>query len=256
MNSEKLLHLLLEKKKMRNISPEQLEAQITNWVVRSYHKTLDADEKKLLPISYLLKSAKTARDISVDAFSNNEVAYLSILEKYVHKILGIQWGEGGVQKNHYKKLFNMIEKHGLKGTNWTIYKMVGTGYKWGYITVQMERYANTIKKPKYLYHVTPIKNIPSINRQGLKPMKRPDRTKGFHYLKPRIYLSSNKGDALNAFIADYGHKKHYALYRVDTSKFSKFNLFTDHTTFSNAVYTLTHIPAKALQLIRRTKHED
>ena len=125
-----------------------------------------------------------------------------------------------------------------------------------------------------MYHTTPVENEDRIRRKGLIPATR--YTSRFRYIVPRVYLFTRYDPELfdnmmfsihneNTMPEFYNFVKEnndipdiefrnlrYVVFRIDTSKFSKFNIFQDDmaggTTRGFMVYTLSHIPTKAIQV--------
>ena len=107
-----------------------------------------------------------------------------------------------------------------------------------------------VEKPRYLYHFTYTDAINSILKRGLIP----DYSHGtFRSIEPRVY-----------FFLDYtpvsaemlGFEEN-AVFRLDTRKFSKFNIYDDERiSTGNAVWTPSHIPGRALELVAQGTTDD
>lgn len=115
--------------------------------------------------------------------------------------------------------------------------------------VRTEKYV----KPRYLYHITNIENKDNILRRGLIPQKGP-RDSDLPEYGSRTYLLTEEEDWIYA--VDSGipgwktNKTGFVVIRVDTKKFDRFNIFEDmYTLTNNAVWTPTHIPPRALDIV-------
>ena len=144
----------------------------------------------------------------------------------------------------------------------------GYGIYKGMTVVRMTSLAEPVRpKPKYLYHTTPIENEDRIKRKGLIPRSR--HTKKFRYIIPKVHLYTKYDSAFfdemmfdihnldrdNIGVDD--RDLEYVIFRIDTTKFAKFNIFPDNMAGGlPAVYTLSHIPAKAISVheYRATKN--
>ena len=120
------------------------------------------------------------------------------------------------------------------------------------------------KKPRYLYHGAPLSSKRSILTKGLSP--RPaSYDRAYRYSQPRVYFATRLDlDELVHLIGSKVHEEGMVVFRLDTTKFKKFNIFTD-STFDDeydpselhpddmptprAVYTLTKIPPQHLEHI-------
>lgn len=227
MNLTEIVYHLLEVKKTRNVPLQQVENQIFNWL------------KKIAPD---LPKKSLANELHIH--DREERGYISINMKVLKATIPKLFKD-------YNAFINAFEKNALKGTNWTVSETTRFGMFTRFqkaVSITIERYARTYKKPKYLYHATFADNEAKINRQGLKPRKRvndPD----YRYSNQRIFFARSKKASLQALSNDYG-KKDVVVYRLNTQKFNRFNLFIDRTE-TGAYYTLTHIPAKYLEIIYR-----
>ena len=113
------------------------------------------------------------------------------------------------------------------------------------VTILVERVVPATK-PKFLYHVTPHRRLDSVLRGGLKPKINPD----YGYYTPRVFLFTKfpKGDMMKA--TPHTGASDVSVVKVDTSKFKRFNVYSDTTDKSPyAVWTPSHIPATALSLV-------
>ena len=113
-----------------------------------------------------------------------------------------------------------------------------------------------VKKPRFLYHITSPHNEKSILKKGLVPKDGPGDF-GTRY-KSRVYLIAQdpkqwKSDILTGIPVPVT-EHNFIIFRVDTRKFNRFNIFRDLESYrddSNSVWTPTHIPTKALKLVYR-----
>ena len=110
------------------------------------------------------------------------------------------------------------------------------------------------EKPRYLYHITSSKFADKIEREGIKPRKGPGDFDLKTYTS-RVYLLTKKTnwDEENEHGSIAGSAQHgIVVFRVDTKKFNKFNIYSDPEMAFDppiAVWTPTHIPARALDIV-------
>ena len=101
--------------------------------------------------------------------------------------------------------------------------------------------------PKYLWHVTAVKNLPSIMTNGLIPRVRQGGTRRY---APRIYLASSVNIARTSF-----KDGEFSILKIDTTKLPDDQRFYvdqefgfDRTGTPRAVYTLRSIPVEAISI--------
>lgn len=130
-----------------------------------------------------------------------------------------------------------------------------------YVSITIEPTAKEVAKPTFLYHAAPTEYRESIRTKGLFPRNRYYDIQ-YRYKDARVYLGTSLKDARDTetyrlFISDRGAILHFDVWRVDTTKFKRFKLRVDNTDKSSpeddpfSVYTKTHIPAKALKLVKK-----
>ena len=136
-----------------------------------------------------------------------------------------------------------------------------------FILTSLKARTEYISKPEFLYHMTLPSSVPSILKRGLLPKDGPSMSSMKRY-KSRVYLMTYSTKYLAFVFEDvllnsdqYSDRcinivKNTALIRIDTSKFSRFNIFRDPETIEKkkvgdieCVWTPTHIPAKALEVV-------
>lgn len=252
MIPQEILQTLLERKKLKPISMEQLVNQMENWFRR--HAKIPKNETVFLDW-FVVKD-----------FNNPEgpkdKVHFGVLKQHLYTALGISYDreeESLRAKSLGTKNLDRFEKGALKGTLWNVSQYVDAGTICNF---SIERPAKTVKKPKYLFHATLEKNTRKILKTGIKPYKKtgsstlptgrenPDIL--FRYPQQRVYLTKKPSHAMRALLNDLGIDKNIVVFRIDTRKFSKFNLFLDRTE-DDAYYTFTHIPANALSIVWKGK---
>ena len=110
-----------------------------------------------------------------------------------------------------------------------------------------------VQKPRYLYHMTPLSFVDNILRRGLVPQRGP-RDRDLDEYGSRVYLmtqESNWHELVKIGLPGWDYNPDgFAVFRVDTRKFDKFNIFRDETTIrETSVWTPTHIPSYALDIV-------
>ena len=118
------------------------------------------------------------------------------------------------------------------------------------IEIGFEPVSEEVPKPPYLYHGVPSSIEQEVLRTGLKPRKRDYSARGYIYREPRIYFLTRYSDSdMKHMVNDL---EGVTVFRLDTSKFKKFNIFKDKVEPGYpSVYTLTHIPPKFLEVVTR-----
>ena len=115
-----------------------------------------------------------------------------------------------------------------------------------------------VEKPRFLYHFARFRNEKTILKKGLVPRDGPVDYVNKKY-KSRIYLIAKplvSWDLRDIFSGLPTHLyDEFILFRIDTRKFSRFNIFEDleldgHDA-GTFVWTPTHIPSKALKVVFR-----
>ena len=113
-----------------------------------------------------------------------------------------------------------------------------------------------VDKPRYLYHVTSESNEDRIMQKGLAPRAGPGDYQHLYY-GPRVYLLADEDHAWEAGriggVGGVRKGQPWIIVRVDTNIFNRFRIFTDNE-FAKvpAVWTPTHIPSHALEVIYRS----
>ena len=111
-----------------------------------------------------------------------------------------------------------------------------------------------VKKPRFLYHFTHSKQEGKILKKGLVPKDGPGDF-SYKMYKSRIYLIAQDPKQWGYDILDiipFDSIKDVIIFRIDTRKFNRFNIFQDSEYRDNsAVWTPTHIPANALKVVFR-----
>ena len=162
-----------------------------------------------------------------------------------------------------------LEKSALKETGWqtldcSIYPEVITVL----LTAPRARTQQLSPKPRYLYHVTSAKNERQILRRGLIPRAGPSDRPSLSY-KSRIYFLvldfsvDDFSDLLdyNTVVGGISRIEEVVIFELDTRKFNRFNLFLDKEMsisfpIKAAVWTPTHIPPKALEVVYRASEDE
>ena len=162
-----------------------------------------------------------------------------------------------------------LNNEALKGTGW---RGISAENDYDYIRVTIhaprERTAQILPKPRYLYHVTSEKNEARISRRGLVPSVGPrDRNRPEYTSRVYFLVIDFAVDDFSELI-DYGSaiggvrsSKDVVIFELDTKKFNKFNIFLDEELRAKfpieaAVWTPTHIPPKALEVVYRASEDE
>ena len=138
-----------------------------------------------------------------------------------------------------------FEKEVFHGTGWSI-----TSYLEAPQIIFISPYIS-IPKPKYLYHGTVKDRMPNIMKKGLKP----GTSQGLFRYNNKLFLFTeyDKHAMMNLLTVIHGsqNKKNIVILRINTEKFNKFNIYKDiNADDFDAVFTLSHIPPKALEVIK------
>ena len=157
-----------------------------------------------------------------------------------------------------------FEEKYLKKFGWTVWSAVyslnpvfsmGARLEGKRLNLMLEpssRVQTKVKKPEFLYHIAPRKFESSISKRGLIPKSTTYRS-GLRYSEPRIFFTTDKPREWSA--SEYTEiEGPTTIFRLDTRKFSRFNLhkdWTDSSVTDSAVFTRTHIPAQALSIVDR-----
>ena len=156
------------------------------------------------------------------------------------------------------KILAKFEKEVLRPARYQIvdsdirYKMSTRGI--GFTIQDLRSRTRMVSKPKYLYHITAKTNERKIMSRGLIPREGPrDRTLrsylGRIYFTTKYYWEDHH-DYVSSMAGALEEEEPYVVIRLDTDKFSKFNLFNDEeVTTGQYVWTPTHIPPHALEVI-------
>ena len=166
-------------------------------------------------------------------------------------------------------IVNALESGLLQGTGWQYLEHV---HNFDTINITLhaprERTTQAIPKPRYLYHVTSEKNENRILRQGLVPHPGP-RDRHRPEYKSRVYflivdLAADDFRDLADYVSVAGgvsRANEVVVFELDTRRFNKFNIFLDEELTADypveaAVWTPTHIPAKALEVVYRASEDE
>ena len=131
------------------------------------------------------------------------------------------------------------------------------------ITVTARKFRHApIDKPRFLYHITDVLFEKPILKRGLIPKDGPRDESILYRLKTyksRVYLMAKSpkdwSSVLELLNPRYLKNEEFIIFRIDTNKFDRFNIFEDiEAEDKGFVWTPTHIPAKALKVVfRKTK---
>lgn len=248
MKIKQILHTLLERKRINAVDIFVLRSRISNWHRRMYSRggiavNLDVNSGKDW-------ESRATIDVKIENWPK-------------------KWIRG---KKVYTKEF---ERKVLKGTGWKVTTAFAeSGDVCIYLEVpkfwgKSEYRSEDDPRPRFLFHAAPTRYERAILRQGLKPRNRP-YNKIYRYHEPRVYLYTHldKSDLHQMMLSIESEERQggkrrstenlqYTVFKIDTRKFNKFNLFTDRSDpGTGAAYTLTHIPAKALKVLYRYKKDD
>ena len=105
-------------------------------------------------------------------------------------------------------------------------------------------------KGRYLYHVTPSRNVKKILRDGLMPKKYDHRAIGTH--PPVVFISSKWRSIMEMAKEDYCvfRPGPWVLLKIDTYKLPKICLFHDVAVpdYHGWLWTKNKIPARAISV--------
>jgi len=120
-----------------------------------------------------------------------------------------------------------------------------------YSTLRLEPFiSSTVNVPKFLYHISPIKNIQSIMTYGLIP-QRGDRTGQVFSIPDRVFMASSYNAAIRIaqlFNEELYNPLEFAVFKIDTEKLPG-RIFHIDPQFNNGVYTTDVIPPSAITVI-------
>ena len=221
--SRKITQKILEIRQA--ISLEQLRRQIVNWFKREARSNWEVK-------------------INYDFFRGQVDGMHRMFVLYFYDTTGKD------DLREYGYIFNSqyFDRIVLKNSGWNVQELRFESYKGidSCIVSVTKNTSGKYPKPRYLYHMSPPGNYKNIIRRGLLPQK--GKTTGARIPDPRVYLFYNY-----EFII--GRKKYpltfiqndFDVFRVDTNKFDRFNLYSDDDAFHvPAAWTPSHIPAHAL----------
>ena len=167
--------------------------------------------------------------------------------------------EGVVVKSDRKIETHEFERNYLRRTGWSVSSAI-IGFSRKGIRLELETSGSPLEsKPEFLYHAAPVEYVESILKRGLVPKTRPYDV-SFRYLEPRVYFVTRLNfKLLKRLISDKSDVNDFVIFKLDTSKFKKFNLWPDDASDSStliydnpfSVYTKTHIPSSALKITHR-----
>ena len=208
-----VVHKILEVRQA--ISPAQLERQIANWYSRQDRSNGIIDARKF--------------GLNIQVFISRDLPDI------------LMTSDG-------KLSLDLFEKHVLKNSGWKIVRSVERSPDWtlenDYFLTLERSSTYIVPKPRFLYHVTPVHNVDRILRKGILPKKQ--IYKHLRFPEPRVYLFTAVG-VKKADIIFSGED--VTILRIDTKRFDKFNIYHDERMIREAMWTPTHIPSHAIEVI-------
>ena len=210
------------------VSISELEVRIKNWFKRNMNP-VESDDIDLMILDGATKlSLKIHERIAPDFLMKTSVGGYLLLDE------------------------RKFTKEILKGSGWYVATSLKSRFsEFHSLTLERDK-GEQIKKPRYLYHFTYPEAIDRILKKGLIP----DYSSGlYRSLEPRVYFFLEY-DYEDARMLGYEYN---VVLRLDTNKFSKFNIYDDERirgAYSSAVWTPSHIPAYALEVVAEGETDD
>ena len=264
----KLLYELASKKRSNYVAPK-IERRINKWYLKKL-KILVKIFLAYIKNSNELNELKYYQD-SINRFYQQTVEFITIRQResetqiafYLPSVFSNYDQESGYETEinilsllDEAKFSQDFEKL-LRPVDYSIHNT--TVNEFGkfivYNLVNIKARTKAVKKPRYLYHITSLWDEKIIRRKGLLPMEgRGDES--YTTYKNRIYLiidPPNTWDLkrMKLTIPVIRENGEFVVFRVDTRKFNRFNIFELELDLKDYVWTPTHIPAKALKVVFR-----
>lgn len=211
----------------------------------------------------VLKSFRRPRQMMAVMAHRQQPAPVAVMQRQLERLNDELLGGDGTVYHHNDLL--AVQLYAAAEEEWRAFtdavRALAPRYGWRLLsehvtgrhtTVLVEpNYGTVVTPPRFLFHVTPAANLPSVLKSGLTPQ----RSRWGHENDPRIYLLTDQADVdgLKRQMRTGGDESLVVL-RVDTGKLRGRVRFYADGEFARpgrvlSVWTRTHIPADAVEVL-------